>query len=104
MPRTERIDWINMPNLYFCDAGNHIRGLLRAVLSWEDCTRVLRDSLTTHLGEEDFPVGPAQFKKPAAAPFLHVLPEEASEQWRAGFYLVHASFAEIDERLRNLTR
>ena len=81
-----------MPNLYFCNAGNHIRGMLRAGLSWEDCTRVLRDSSTTHLGEEDSPVGPAQFKEPATAPFLYVLPEEASEQWRAGFYLLQPRF------------
>ena len=90
-----------MPKLYFCDAGNHGRGMLRAVLSWQDCECVLRNQPATHIGNE-FPKGSNEGKGPATEPILYVLPSEATERWRAGFYQVHADFAEIDGRLRRL--
>lgn len=90
-----------MPNLYFCDAGNHSRGMLRAVLSWMECECVLRDTSTTHLGQA-VPSERADEKRAAATPLLYVLPAEATERWHPGYYRIHAAFEEIDNRLRNL--
>ena len=89
-----------MPNLYFSDAGNHCGGMLRAVLSWEDCECVLRDQSAICIGN-DFPNGSTE-DKGLTVPILRVLPNEATERWRAGFYRVHADFAEIDDRVRRL--
>ena len=90
-----------MPSLYFSDAGNHCGGMLRAVLSWEDCECVLANQLAICIGNE-FPKGSTEDKGLAAVPILCVLPSEATEGWRAGFYQVHADFAEIDDRVRRL--
>jgi len=75
--------------------------MLRAVLSWTECECVLRDRSITHLGHE-VPSEWAQEERATARPLLFVLPAEATERWHAGFYQIHATFAEIDERLRNL--
>jgi hypothetical protein len=90
-----------MPSLYFTDAGNHCGGMLRAVLSWEDCECVLADQPAIRIGSE-FPQGSTEDKGLTAVPILCVLPNEATERWRAGFYRVHADFAEIDDRVRKL--
>jgi hypothetical protein len=75
--------------------------MLRAVLSWEDCESVLADQLTILIGNE-FPKSSTEDKGLTGAPILCVLPGEATQSWRAGFYQVHADFAEIDDRVRRL--
>src|SRR5215469_9933255 len=51
LPYQNRVrDKFYMPSLYFTDAGNHCGGMLRAVLSWEDCECVLADQPAIRIG------------------------------------------------------
>jgi hypothetical protein len=88
-----------MPNLYFCESGNQSRGMLRAVLSWEDCDRVVNYGSAIHLGDE-FPSGSISGSCRSTVAILYVRPEEATEKWGAGFYRIDTDVMEIDEALQ----
>jgi hypothetical protein len=91
-----------MPNLYFCESENQSRGMLRAVLSWEDCNRVVNYGSAIHLGDK-FPSGSTNGSCRSTVAILYVRPEEASENWGAGFYRIDADVMEIDEALQMVT-
>ncbi len=91
-----------MPNLYFCESENQSRGMLRAVLSWEDCNRVVNYGSAIHLGDE-FPCGTINGSCRSTVAILYVRPEEASEKWGAGFYRIDTDVMEIDEALQMVT-
>jgi len=92
----------SMPNLYFCESENQSRGMLRAVLSWEDCNRVVNYGSAIHLGDE-FPSGPINGSCRSTVAILYVGPEEASEEWGAGFYRIDLDVTEIAEALQMVT-
>lgn len=89
----------SMPNLYFCESEDQSRGMLRAVLSWEDCNRVVQYGSAIHLGDE-FPSGPINGSCRSTVAILYVRPEEASEEWGAGFYRIDLDVTEIAEALQ----
>ena len=61
----------SMPNLYFCQPHAKNQGMLRAVLSVNECEAVIKQHLATYVGE-DFP---RLDKDPAtAADFARMLP------------------------------
>jgi hypothetical protein len=91
-----------MPNVYFCDSQNQSCGMLRAVLSWEDCNRVVNYGSAIHLGDE-FPSGSINGSCRPTVAILFVRPEEASEKWGAGFYRIDTDVIEIDEALKMAT-
>jgi hypothetical protein len=91
-----------MPNLYFCESENQSRGMLRAVLSWEDCNRVVNYGSAIHLGDE-FPSGSINGSCRSTVAILYVRPEEAREKWGAGFYRIDTDVMEIDESLQMVT-
>jgi hypothetical protein len=91
-----------MPNLYFCESENQSRGMLRAVLSWEDCNRVVNYGSAIHLGDE-FPRGSINGSCRSTVAILYVRSEEASEKWGAGFYRIDTDVMEIDEALQMVT-
>ena len=70
--------------------------MLRAVLSWEDCNRVVNYGSAIHLGDE-FPSGPLKGSWRSTVAILYVGPEEASEEWGAGFYRIDLDVTEIAE-------
>lgn len=92
-----------MPNLYFCQPHSQNQGMLRAVLSREDCKYLADPKLVTYLGE--------QFPNLAHSPrdgrdfaLLKVAAEEADSQWRSGFYRVDADLMELNAVLLRLAR
>ncbi|MGO9516515.1 MAG: hypothetical protein ACLPND_05670 [Candidatus Korobacteraceae bacterium] len=91
-----------MPNLYFCESEDQSRGMLRAVLSLEDCNRVVNYVSAIHLGDE-FPSGPINDSCRSMVAILHVRPEEASAEWGAGFYRIDADVTQIAEALQMVT-
>lgn len=92
-----------MPNLYFCQPHSQNQGMLRAVLSREDCKYLADPKQVTYLGEQ-FPnvaQGPRDGRDFAV---LKVTAEEADSEWRSGFYRVDADLMELNAVLLRLAR
>lgn len=92
-----------MPNLYFCQPHSQNQGMLRAVLSREDCKYLADPKQVTYLGE--------QFPSLAQTPgngrdfaVLKFAAEEAGGEWRSGFYRVDADLMELNAVLLRLAR
>lgn len=92
-----------MPNLYFCQPHSRNQGMLRAVLSREDCKNLADPKAITYLGEKfpDLLNGPSQSRDFAV---LRFSPEEADSQWRCGFYRLDADLMELNAVLLKLAR
>jgi hypothetical protein len=88
-----------MPNLYFCESENQNHGMLRAVLPWDACNRMVKQESAIYLGDE-FPSKSIEGACGSTVAILYVLPEEASEQWPAGFYRLDTDVLEIDTALQ----
>jgi hypothetical protein len=91
--------WICMPNVYFWEPEIQNHGILHAVLSWDECDRVLDCATATHLGA-DFSSGSINLCGSATVAILYVRPEEANDVWTAGFYRIDADPMVIRERIR----
>ena len=92
-----------MPNLYFCQPHAQNQGMLRAVVTLEDCKYLVAPSSAIYVGEQF----PAIANKPgSAADFavLRVSAEEADGNWRSGFYRFDADLMEINAILLRLAR
>ena len=92
-----------MPNLYFCQPHAKNQGMLRAVLSLNECEQVVRTRATTFFGE-NFPM---QADTPTNAKDFAVLrfaAEETNEKWRPGFYRVDSDLTALNDALRELQR
>jgi hypothetical protein len=96
-------DYNCMPNLYFCQPHAKNQGMLRAVLSLNECKRLVNGHSATYLGEQ-FP----QFSEnnPSAADFalLRVAEGETNPDWRPGFYKLESDLNDINEALRTIAR
>lgn len=92
-----------MPNLYFCEPENHSHRTLRAVLSWEECDRLVDRASAVHLGD-DFPLGSVHGTNESTIAILYVCPEEANEKWLAGVYRIDADVTELNQALGTLKR
>ena len=92
-----------MPNLYFCQPHTRNQGMLRAVLSREDCKHLAQPSSVTYLGEQfpNFSESPRDARDFAV---LKVSADEANSEWRSGFYRVDADLMEINAVLLRLAR
>jgi hypothetical protein len=84
-----------MANLYFCQSGRCL-GILRAVLSSEECTALLSHDSAHYIGQQ-FPL---TNQDPADFALLRIFDEEADDDWRAGFYLLDADIMRVEEALR----
>lgn len=92
-----------MANLYFCQPHTKNQGMLRAVLTREDCRRLAPPTAVTYLGEEF----PNLANTPLEARDFAILKlgaEEADAHWRSGFYRVDADLMEINAVLLRLAR
>lgn len=92
-----------MPNLYFCQPHAKNQGMLRAVLSLNECERVVNRHPVQFFGET-FPSiseGPANASDFAV---LRFAAEETSGKWRVGFYRVESDLNQLNDMLRELQR
>ncbi|MGB2675896.1 MAG: hypothetical protein WAN12_02285 [Candidatus Acidiferrum sp.] len=62
-----------MPNLYFCESQDQSPGMLRALLSWDDCNRVVNHGSAIYLGDE-FPSGPTNGSCRSPVAILYLRP------------------------------
>jgi hypothetical protein len=93
-----------MPNLYFCQPHAQNQGMLRAVLTLEDCKHLSPLNSATYVGDS-FP-SLANGPEPRAADFavLSVSANEADAEWRSGYYRCDADLMEINAVLQKLAR
>ena len=91
-----------MASLYFCQPHTQNQGMLRAVLTREDCQHLAAPSAITYLGDEfpDF----AKDHRTGDFAVLKVDAEEADTKWRSGFYRVDADLMELNSVLLTLAR
>jgi hypothetical protein len=92
-----------MPNLYFCQPHANNQGMLRAVLSVNECEAFVRQYPAIYVGE-DFPrLGSgAHAGKDFAVIRFH--PEETTATWRPGYYRVDSDLNKLNESLLALSR
>jgi hypothetical protein len=94
---------IGMASLYFCQPHAQNQGMLRAVLSREDCQHLADPGHITYLGAE-FPSFANGARQDRDFAILKVDAEEADTKWRSGFYRVDADLMELNILLLTLAR
>jgi len=92
-----------MPNLYFCQPHAKNQGMLRAVLSLNECEQMVSRHDVQFFGET-FPS--LAEGSPADRDFavLRFVAEETSGKWKAGFYRLSSDLNELNNQLRELQR
>jgi hypothetical protein len=89
-----------MANLYFCQPSGGGRGMLRAVLTRDDCQSLVHIDSATYVGEQ-FPALNGESRDFA---LLLVGKEEADAHWRCGFYRLNTDLMELNAKLLKLAR
>jgi hypothetical protein len=92
-----------MPNLYFCQPHAQNQGMLRAVISLEDCRHLVAPSSATYLGDQ-FPKLCDNPAKSADFAVVSISAEEADAEWRPGYYRFEADLMELNAQLLTLAR
>ena len=92
-----------MPNLYFCQPHAKNQGMLRAVLSLNECEKVVSAHPMTFFGENFPNLSDEQCGADDFA-VLRFAAGETSGKWQAGFYRLDSDLVELNEALRNLQR
>ncbi|MGB2591184.1 MAG: hypothetical protein WA853_10175 [Candidatus Acidiferrum sp.] len=92
-----------MPNLYFCQPHAKNQGMLRAVLSDQECEEMVSKHAVTFFGENFPSLGDAQSGATDFA-VLKFAAEETNGKWRPGFYRLDSDLAELNNALRDLQR
>ncbi len=92
-----------MASLYFCQPHTQNQGMLRAVLTRDDCQHLAAPSAITYLGDE-FPNFAKEHRTERDFAVLKVDAEEADTKWRSGFYRVDADLMELNSVLLSLAR
>jgi hypothetical protein len=92
-----------MPNLYFCQPHAQNQGMLRAVLTLDDCRDLMPPNSATYIGDR-FPTMSNHSGKNADFAVLSVSPEEAEGDWRSGYYRFDADLMELNAALLRLSR
>jgi hypothetical protein len=92
-----------MPNLYFCQPHARNQGMLRAVLSIEECSRVIAPLSVTYVGDH-FPSLTADPEAMRDFAVLSVAPDETNPDWRPGFYRSDSGLDKINQALLLLKR
>jgi hypothetical protein len=83
-----------MPNIHYGNGlGNSDLGILRAVLSWEECTNLLKLFSVQYAGLQ-FPTMTQQDQGSAV---LNMLKGEPDDTWRVGFYSFDADLPQLEE-------
>jgi hypothetical protein len=92
-----------MPNLYFCQPHTKNQGMLRAVLSVNECEQVVSKHTATYLGENFPRLG----NNPEGIDDFAVIcfhPDETTLVWRSGYYRVDSDLNQLNESLLALSR
>jgi hypothetical protein len=92
-----------MPNLYFCQPHAQNQGMLRAVLSLADCNRLIAHTSATYVGD-DFPRVYEQDGQTGDFAVLGIGADEATPEWRHGYYRFEADLMELNARILTLSR
>jgi hypothetical protein len=92
-----------MPNLYFCQPHAQNQGMLRAVISLEDCRHLVAPNSATYLGDQ-FPKVCDMPGKCVDFAVLGISPDEADAEWRPGYYRFEADLMELNAQLLTLAR
>lgn len=96
-------DDASMPNLYFCQPHAKNQGMLRAVLSLNECERVVDSRPITFFGE-NFPNLAEASTGAEDFAVLRFAAEETNAKWRPGFYRVDSDLTALNDALRELQR
>jgi hypothetical protein len=92
-----------MPTLYFCQPHAQNQGMLRAVLSLDDCKYLVAPDLAKYVGDR-FPSVSMEHGETRDFAVLGIGAEEADAQWRCGFYRFDADLMELNAVLVRLAR
>jgi hypothetical protein len=92
-----------MPNLYFCQPHARNQGMLRAVLSVQECERVLRQHSATYVGDKFPQLGNGHSAGNDFA-VLSLHPDETPAAWQPGYYRLDSDLTELNEALVELCR
>ena len=92
-----------MPNLYFCQPHAKNQGMLRAVLSVNECESVVREHAATYVGDE-FPKLASEGGSASDFAVLKFPPNETPAGWRSGYYRLDSDLTKLNESLLALSR
>jgi len=92
-----------MPNLYFCQPHAKNQGMLRAVLSVNECDRVVSKHPVTFFGDR-FPSLSEGLTDGGDFAVLKFAAEETVGDWRPGFYRLDSDLVALNDALRDLQR
>jgi hypothetical protein len=87
-----------MPNLYFCQPGHRNTGMLRAVLTTNECDRIFRPDEGTYLGDQ-FPVSICANGVEKDFSVVGISSGEDTRVWRLGFYRFDVDLADLNKRV-----
>jgi hypothetical protein len=83
-----------MPNIYYCNGlANNDLGILRAVLSREECRNLLRLFSVQYAGL----LFPTMTQRDQGFAVLNMLKGEPDDIWRIGFYCFDADLLQVEE-------
>jgi len=92
-----------MPNLYFCQPHAKNQGMLRAVLSVNECETVVRQHPAIYVGN-DFPALDSTTETANDFAVICFHPHETTPAWRPGYYRVDSNLDKLNESLMALSR
>jgi hypothetical protein len=92
-----------MPTLYFCQPHAKNQGMLRAVLSVNECERVVSKHPATYVGDQ-FPKLGSEQEKANDFAVLNIPCDETPAGWRAGYYRLDSDLTQLNESLLALSR
>jgi hypothetical protein len=90
-----------MPNVYFCQPHAKNQGMLRAVLSVNECERVVSQHPATYVGENFPGLGADQGADFAVISFRK---DETTAVWKPGYYRVDSDLNKLNDSLLALSR
>jgi len=92
-----------MPNLYFCQPGHRNTGMLRAVLTSEECSGIFAPDQGIFLGAH-FPNSLCADGVQKDFSIVGITAAEATHEWRFGFYRFDADLMELNKRVLGLSK
>lgn len=92
-----------MPNLYFCQPGHRNTGMLRAVLTPEECGQIFRPGDGTFLGDR-FPDSLCGNGLEKDFSIVAIATSEVTEEWRVGFHRFDVDLADLNEKVLGLAK
>lgn len=92
-----------MPNLYFCQPHAKNQGMLRAVLSVNECERVLSLHPATYVGEQ-FPALADEQGSNNDFAVISFRPDETTATRRSGYYRLDSDLMQLNEAILQLSR